>query len=84
MCHEHELFFLFGHFLRIAILVFAGNLPWEYDQLNIICPVYHELGTRTRSRPDQEEKYIIYNVSRCSIVQYSTVQYSTVQYSAVK
>ena len=74
----------FLHFLRIAILVFAGNLPWEYDQLNIICPVYHELGTRTRSRPDQEEKYIIYNVSRCSIVQYSTVQYSTVQYSAVK
>ena len=72
-----------GHFLHIAILVFAGNLPWEYDQLNIICPVYHELGTRTRSRPDQEEKYIIYNVSRCSIVQYSTVQYSTVQYSAV-
>merc|ERR1719211_114359 len=41
-----------------------GNLPWEYDQLNIICPVYHELGTRTRSRPDQEEKYIIYNVSK--------------------
>ena len=57
-----------------------GNLPWEYDQLNIICPVYHELGTRTRSRPDQEEKYIIYNVSRCSTVQYSTVQYSAVQY----
>merc|ERR1712045_572942 len=51
-----------------------GNLPWEYDQLNIICPVYHELGTRTRSRPDQEEKYIIYNVSRCRTVQCSTVQ----------
>ena len=61
-------------------MVFAGNLPWEYDQLNIICPVYHELGTRTRSRPDQEEQYIIYNVSRCSTVQYSAVQYSTVQY----
>jgi len=37
-----------------------GNLPWEYDQLNIICPAYHR-GTR---HTDSLEKYIIYNVSK--------------------
>ena len=41
---------------------FLGNLPWEYDQLNIICPSYHG-GTKT-SDQDVAEKYIIYNVSR--------------------
>jgi len=42
-----------------------GNLPWEYDQLNIICPSYSGVrgGTSTRD-PDVPEKYIIYNVSR--------------------
>ena len=36
----------------------AGNLRWEYDQANFICPV-------TRSAQDKaEEKYIIYNVSK--------------------
>jgi len=42
-----------------------GNLPWEYDQLNIICPSYSGIrgGTSTRD-PDVPEKYIIYNVSR--------------------
>jgi hypothetical protein len=41
-----------------------GNLPWEYDQLNIICPSY--LGNRggTISEQDTPERYIIYNVSR--------------------
>ena len=48
---------------RILILrAFLGNLPWEYDQLNIICPSYHG-GTKT-SDQDVAEKYIIYNVSR--------------------
>jgi len=42
-----------------------GNLPWEYDQLNIICPTYlgYHGGTKTGSE-DVPEKYIIYNVSR--------------------
>ena len=36
-----------------------GNLPWEYDQANIICPVY------PRDASDDEiERYIIYSVSR--------------------
>lgn len=39
----------------------AGNLPWEYDQLNIICPSYDHGGTRGR---DEGEQYIIYNVSK--------------------
>lgn len=34
-----------------------GNLPWEYDQVNIVCPVYSR-GTRPA------ERYIIYNVSK--------------------
>lgn len=35
----------------------SGNLPWEYDQVNIICPV---------SKPDvkQPEGHVIYSVSR--------------------
>ncbi len=35
----------------------SGNLPWEYDQVNIICPV---------SKPDAKypEKHVIYSVSR--------------------
>jgi len=37
-----------------------GNLPWEYDQLNLICPAYHG-GTR---QTNSAEKYIIYNVSK--------------------
>ena len=42
-----------------------GNLPWEYDQLNIICPSYLGArgGTKT-SEQDVPEQYIIYNVSR--------------------
>jgi hypothetical protein len=37
----------------------AGNLPGEYDQANIICPVYKQ-GTST----EEAEEYIIYNVSK--------------------
>lgn len=35
----------------------AGNLPWEYDQVNIICPV---------SKPNMKypERHVIYSVSR--------------------
>ncbi|KAG8225728.1 hypothetical protein J437_LFUL008114 [Ladona fulva] len=36
-----------------------GNVPFEYDQVNIICPVYMP-GTHE----DDAEKYIIYNVSK--------------------
>jgi len=40
----------------------SGNLPFEYDQLNIICPVAgHGRGTRGR---EEGERYIIYNVSK--------------------
>lgn len=36
-----------------------GNLPWEYDQANVICPVY------PRGTPEDEmEQYIIYSVSK--------------------
>lgn len=37
-----------------VIDVNVGNVPWEYDQANIICPVDHK----------EEEQYIIYNVSK--------------------
>jgi len=42
------------------------NLPWEYDQLNLICPVTRgtSLSARQRSRNSLPEKYIIYNVSK--------------------
>lgn len=36
-----------------------NNIPFEYDQVNIICPVYTP-GTHE----DDAEKYIIYNVSK--------------------
>lgn len=42
-----------------------GNYPFEYDQVNIICPVYTP-GTHE----EDAEKYIIYNVST-SFTQYS-------------
>ena len=55
----------------------AGNLPWEYDQLNIICPSYDQRGTRGQrgeAGDGEGEQYIIYNVSKeeydsCSISQ---------------
>ena len=36
-----------------------NNIPFEYDQVNIICPVYQP-GTHE----EDAEKYIIYNVSK--------------------
>ncbi|KAG8199321.1 hypothetical protein JTE90_011787 [Oedothorax gibbosus] len=36
-----------------------GNIPFEYDQVNIICPVYNP-GTKD----EDVERYIIYNVSK--------------------
>ncbi|XP_067137043.1 ephrin-B1-like isoform X1 [Centruroides vittatus] len=36
-----------------------GNIPFEYDQVNIICPVYSP-GTKE----EDVERYIIYNVSK--------------------
>lgn len=36
-----------------------GNIPFEYDQVNIICPVY-----RTGTQEEDVERYIIYNVSK--------------------
>ena len=50
----------------------GGNHPWEYDQVNIVCPVYKDglLGSQT------PEEYIIYSVSKeeydsCRITQES-------------
>ena len=40
-----------------VVLVNEGNLPWEYDQVNIICPVY-KAGT-----PDPEQ-HVIYSVTK--------------------
>lgn len=37
----------------------GGNHPWEYDQVNIVCPVYKP-GTRVAS----QEQYIIYSVTK--------------------
>jgi len=38
-----------------------GNQPWEYDQVNIICPLYRRGDAKERS---QMEQYIIYSVSK--------------------
>merc|ERR1712050_746533 len=40
-----------------TVMVNQGNLPWEYDQVNIICPVYKP-GTR------EGEQHIIYSVEK--------------------
>jgi len=40
-----------------TVLVNEGNLPWEYDQVNIICPVYKP-GT------SEGEQHIIYSVEK--------------------
>ena len=50
-------------FIQIIILFFcfadvnAGNLPWEYDQVNIICPV-------SKADVKMPERHVIYSVSR--------------------
>ncbi|GIX68666.1 ephrin-B1 [Caerostris darwini] len=41
-----------------------NNLPFEYDQVNIICPVYPHSNQGTEDEDDEEEQYIIYNVSK--------------------
>ena len=35
------------------------NHPWEYDQVNVVCPVY-----KHSTSENQQEKYIIYSVSK--------------------
>ena len=40
----------------VTVIVNQGNLPWEYDQVNLICPVVGEEG--------QEEQHVIYSVDR--------------------
>ncbi len=42
------------------IQVNGGNHPWEYDQVNIVCPVYRPGATREA----MQEKYIIYSVTK--------------------
>ena len=37
----------------------GGNHPWEYDQVNIVCPVY-----KPGTREDVQEEYIIYSVTK--------------------
>jgi len=44
-----------------------GNLPWEYDQVNLICPWYNSSspGYNNQGGTDAApERYIIYNVSK--------------------
>ncbi|KAH7640145.1 hypothetical protein HUG17_10625 [Dermatophagoides farinae] len=60
----NEVIFRFTHLFRIdntdhIIDVNRGNAAFEYDQINIICPMYTK-GTRE----DDIETYIIYNVSK--------------------
>lgn len=57
------MFFLFNFRFRIdntdhIIDVNKGNVAYEYDQVNIICPMYS-----TGTRENDVERYIIYNVS---------------------
>merc|ERR1711937_35605 len=40
----------------ITVIVNQGNLPWEYDQVNLICPVVGE--------GEKEEQHVIYSVDR--------------------
>lgn len=42
-----------------VIEINRGNHPWEYDQVNIVCPVYKP-GTSESS----QERYIIYSVTK--------------------
>ena len=37
-----------------------GNKPWEYDQVNIICPVYRPGGIRS----EDKERAVIYSVTK--------------------
>ena len=42
-----------------TIEVNAGNHPWEYDQVNLVCPVY-----KPGSSPKSHETYIVYSVTK--------------------
>ena len=51
-----------------VINVNSGNHPWEYDQVNIVCPTYDAMSRA------EEEQYIIYSVTEreyraCRIMQ---------------
>ena len=48
--------------LQLTDCLVQGNLPFEYDQLNIVCPAYQR-GTRAATA-GPPERYIIYNVSK--------------------
>ena len=42
----------------------SGNLPFEYDQLNIICPRGGGPGARGVRGTEDDERYLVYNVSK--------------------
>ena len=44
------------------IQVNGGNHPWEYDQVNIVCPFYRSPAEGAAGNPT--EKYIIYSVTQ--------------------
>lgn len=43
---------------RNIIAINGGNHPWEYDQVNLVCPVYKPGSSR------KQEQYIIYSVTK--------------------
>ena len=45
-----------------VIQVNGGNHPWEYDQVNIVCPFYRPGNSIFLS--NQAEKYIVYSVTK--------------------
>merc|ERR1711977_398273 len=45
------------------IQVNGGNHPWEYDQVNIVCPFYKS-GIRGGSGNHNQERYVVYSVSK--------------------
>ena len=42
----------------------TGNKPWEYDQVNIICPVYRQSSPSSSAFHEDKEKSIIYSVTK--------------------
>ena len=45
------------------IQVNGGNHPWEYDQVNIVCPFYKS-GIRGSIGNHNQERYVVYSVSK--------------------
>ena len=45
------------------IQVNGGNHPWEYDQVNIVCPFYKS-GIRGSVGNHNQERYVVYSVSK--------------------